>query len=182
MHSLKLLFITALFIFGAVAHAQIQVKETGVYAGALVGANLPSGNFGTSVSPIYGLTLGAKLSPLFGIGILGTYNGQRSTGNFLGISTGSQTSRIVLAGEGNIYYSIAHLGFDLGVEINSSSANVGSVSTGTSSTGLIFGPKIGIDVPVGSVFSIGAQGHYFFTSLENSQGNWVFAGNIKFWQ
>lgn len=151
------------------------------YLGALVGANFPTGAYGSDVNPIVGITLGAKLVPMFSIGFYGAYNGQVSRGNFLGIYPGSLTGRFTLTGQADIHISVFHIGMNFGAQVYYWQASSAPAVLGTSTTGFVFGPEVGFDIPLGSFLSLGAEVHYLVTSLLNGEGSVMGAANVKIW-
>lgn len=179
----KFVLISLLSTATMAAQAETTSQEGGrrFFVGALVGANFPTGNLGTNVSPIYGITAGAKIAPLFGVGFFGTYHGQTSTGSILNLNAGATTARFVLTGQADLYLSVFHVGINAGAEIHSWAIGAGPSVLGTTNTGFVFGPEAGFDIPLSPMVSVGAEVHYLLTTLQSAQGNMVAAANVKVW-
>jgi hypothetical protein len=160
-----------------------NARSTG-YFGALIGANIPSGNAGSDNSTNFGLTLGAKVAPYLGLGFYGTYYGQSDSGRVFGLQVGTSSSTFNLAGEINGFFSIFHVGVDVGAQVVSWSANAGNASIGRSNTAMIYGPEAGFDIPLGSAvshLSLGGEVHYLLTTESQGQNNLQALAAIKFW-
>lgn len=155
------------------------------YVGALLGTSLA--NTGGSNSTMtgnsnFGLQVGAKLVPEFGIGFYGTTSGQRNSASVFGLPAGTETRNYALAGEANIFASVFHAGVNLGVGINTWSANIGSAQANSSNTAFIYGPEAGFDIPLGqSMVSLGGEVHYLLTTESEGKNNLQLLGALKMW-
>jgi hypothetical protein len=163
------------------AFAADEAVDHPLYVGALIGANLPNGNSGSSVSPTFGATVGAKIAPSFGIGAFGTYYGQSNSGSFLGLPTGTSTRTFNVAGEANFFASGFHIGGDIGAAFTSATGNIASASVSSSDNALIYGPEAGFDFPLAPGLTLGGEAHYLFNNSNNSQNNLLLLGALKIW-
>ena len=177
--------IIVLTILSSVAQAEDRMESRSTqglgYLGLLAGGN-KSASSETNATPTFGLTLGAKLAPAFGIGFLGSYYGQTSSGSLLGLPTGSSAKTLVLAGQANYFIGGLHLGGEIGTAISSWSGQISKVHTGDSTTSMIYGPEAGYDFIIARSVSLGAEGHYLISTAESAVDNIQVFAALKFWQ
>ena len=69
----------------------------------------------------------------------------------------------------------------MGAGINSWSANVSSLHTGSSNTSLVYGPEAGYDFRIASAVSIGAEVHYLMTNADGGANNLQGLASLKVW-
>ncbi|MGE0615046.1 MAG: outer membrane beta-barrel protein [Bacteriovoracia bacterium] len=152
------------------------------YAGFLLGGNIAStsGSDGDT-RPNIGLTLGGKISPEFGLGFYGGFSGQRSSGTFLGLPSGTSTSMTILAGQLNFFAGPLHLGAEAGAAISSWSGNISSVHAGDSTTDFVYGPQGGVDFQLVPNLSLGAELHYLITTADSGVNNLQALAALKVW-
>lgn len=166
------------------AHASTDESGSRAYVGALIGSNVPAGDFGSDNSPNFGITAGAKVAPALGVGFYGTYYGQENSGSVFGLTTATSSGTLVLAGEINAFFSVFHAGANLGVSTVSWSASAGNASVGQSNTSMVYGPEAGFDIPLGpsaSHVSVGGEVHYLMTSASEGQSNLQALAALKVW-
>jgi hypothetical protein len=170
------------------ASAADEVRSTStdphpkLYVGGLIGANFPNGDADSSKGATFGVTVGTKLAHGLGVGFLGTYYGQSNQRTFLGLPAGTSTRTYNLLGQINFFAAdIVRIGADVGAMINTWSGNISSLSTGTSSTTLVYGPQASIDIPVIPGLTVGAEAHYLFNHESQNQDNLLLLGAVKVW-
>ena len=175
----SLLPVVALMSFAHTAHAAVSDEPRG-YIGALAGGNRPTEK-NADITPTIGVTLGAKLAPSFGIGLLTTYYWQKSEGTLFGLPAGTSTSTLVVAGQGSYFISGLHLGGEIGAAISTWSGHFSTLEASESKTAMVVGPVIGYDLMVMRSLSIGAEAHYLFTTADNGFDNVQVFAVVKLW-
>ena len=152
------------------------------YAGLLFGGNSTTNSSDPNqTTTTFGATLGAKMTPEFGIGLFGSYYTQRSSGSFMGLPTGASTSTAVITGQANFFAGGLHLGAEAGPAINSWSGNISTAHTGNSNTNMVYGPEAGYDYKFTKTMSLGAEAHYLFSSGDASVNNIQALAALKVW-
>ncbi len=152
------------------------------YLGLLAGGNAPS-NSDRDATPAVGLTLGAKPTPNFGVGLLATYRNQTDSGSFLGLSTGTSEKTYVFTGQASYFASGFHAGVEMGTEVRSVSGHIGDAEISDTRNSMIYGPQAGYDFAFAKAVSIGAEAHYLLMG-DSDQGphNLQAFVALKFWQ
>jgi hypothetical protein len=185
---LTLTAIAAIVSTGSLAQAGDDAAsgaDQTAYAGIMIGGNISTASNGTitdsSMTPTIALTLGMKMPTNFGFGLFGSYFGRTSSGSFLGLPTGTNTGTTMLLGQGNYYLLGAHLGLEAGVAISSWSGTISSVTSGSSTTSLVYGPNVGYDLKIDKTISLGVEVHYLFSTAQNSVNNVQTLASFKIW-
>ncbi len=135
----------------------------------------------SNISPTVGLTVGIKLSPRFGIGVLGSRYGMTSSSTILGLPVGTASNTTLLLGQANFILGGFHLGAELGPSINSWDGTISSLNTGTSSSSLVYGPQGGIDFRLDKTISLGGELHYLLSTAKNVVNNIQALAVLKIW-
>jgi len=174
--------VISLLSLASLVQAEENTTSQGLgYLGLLAGGNSAEGSQ-DSASPTIGVTFGTKLAPNFGVGFLGSYFGETSSGSLFGLPTGTSASSIVLAGQANYFLGGFHMGGEMGAAINSWSGRISNSYSGNSNTAMIFGPQAGYDFAVGKAVSLGAEAHYLVSTADNGSNNFQIFAAVKFWQ
>lgn len=181
----NLIFYFALISTGPLVQAEDNMnayssQEYG-YLGLLAGGNSSTSAEGNA-TPTFGLTLGAKLAPSFGLGFLGSYYGQSSSGSLLGLPSGTSMSTLILAGQANYFMGGLHLGGEIGAALSSWSGHISRLYASDNVAAMIYGPEIGYDFLIGKSLSLGAEGHYLISTAASSVNNIQLFAALKFWQ
>jgi hypothetical protein len=159
----------------------VTPEEPSSYFGLVAGGNSTAGAK-ERATPTFGLTLGSLVAPELGIGFLGTYYGQSSSGTLFGLPTGSSMKTINLTAQLNYFLGGVHLGGQAGVAISSWSGYVSNLHVGNSTTTMILGPSVGYDFKLGRALSLGGEAHYIFNTTEGRANNLQVLAALKFWQ
>lgn len=152
------------------------------YLGLLLGGDTSSDSDTNNTKMTEGLTMGAKIIPEFGLGVLLTYRGQTSSGAVLGLPVGVSTHTYTAAAQANFFVGGFHFGGEAGPSITSWSGNISSIHSGSSATSLAYGPEAGFDYKILSALSVGAEAHYLFSSDNNNVNNFEGFVGLKVWQ
>lgn len=146
-----------------------STEEMG-YLGILAGGN-GANQVQENITPTLGVTLGAKIKPWLGVGLFGSYFGQKSSGSLFGLETGTQTHTLVLTGQANIFAGGFHAGAEIGPAFSSWSGKISRLNSGDSTVAMVWGPEAGYDFAIGRSVSLGAEGHYLISTVEGSANN-----------
>jgi hypothetical protein len=152
------------------------------YLGLLLGGDTSNDSDLNNAKMTFGVTLGSKIIPEFGLGVLLSYRGQTSSGSVLGLPAGVSTNTYTAAAQGNFFLGGFHFGGEVGPSITSWSGNVSSLHTGSSATSLVYGPEAGFDFKIVSALSVGIEAHYLFSSDSNNVNNLEGFVGLKLWQ
>lgn len=152
------------------------------YLGLLLGGDTSSDSDSNNAKMTEGLTMGAKVIPEFGLGVLLTYRGQTSSGTVLGLPAGISTHTYTAAGQANIFMGGFHFGGEAGPSITSWTGNVSNIHSGSNVTSLAYGPEAGFDYKILSALSVGAEAHYLFSSDSSNVNNFEGFVGLKLWQ
>ncbi len=181
---LQLIVFVLLISFGSNVHAQeeaLQKKTLTGYLGGLLGGNFPVESNST-LRPAAGVTVGANLVDHFGFGLLATYFGQKTTGKFLGLPTGTSTGTLFIAGQAHYVFNGFHLGGEVGPAFSFWSSNVSTMQASSSKSFVLFGPEAGYDFVIAKHFSVGAELHYLISSEKSAAQNLQAFAAFKLWQ
>lgn len=167
--------------YSALAEETPETTNRSVYAGLLAGATNSASSTVSSGSPSLGVTAGFKLSPNFGLGIMGNYYGQTSSENYLGLPSGTNTKTLLIVAQADAFLGDFHMGLDLGTAIHSWTGSISQVYVGSSADSVVFGPHAGFDIKLTPSLSLGAEGHYLFSNAKNGANNLLALAVFKAW-
>lgn len=160
---------------------EVIVGDRG-YAGLLVGGNTTTNESKNNITPTIGLTLGAKMTPSFGIGLFGNYYERNRSSSILSLPVGTSTKTFVVTGQGNFFIGGFHFGGEAGFARSSWEASIGSLQTGgAGSTIFVYGPEAGFDLKLAKTLSIGVEGHYLFSRANSGVSALLAFAGIKVW-
>ena len=156
-----------------------------LYVGAVLGATRSATSNGTNsdsnISGTYGLAGGFKFSPSFGLGVLATRYGTTSSSTNLGLPIGSTSSTTLFLGQANFFIGGIHLGIEIGTAMNSWDGKISTITDGTSSNAMVYGPQVGIDFRLDKTLTLGGELHYLFSSAQNTSATLQGLAALKIW-
>jgi len=174
----RILILAGALFVTQVAHASEPFRSG--YVGVLGGVNSAVDAPDTRARGTIGLTLGGRMVSGFGLGAFLSYHDQTTTGSLFGLPTGSSASTTILTGQLNFFSGGLHLGAEMGEAFVNWSGAVSNFTAGTSTSGLVYGPEIGYDIPL-SGMSVGAEAHYLIMDVDGGANQLQALVALKVW-
>jgi hypothetical protein len=88
---------------------------------------------------------------------------------------------MLVLGQLNFFAQGLHIGGEVGPAFSTWSGNISTISAGSSSTALNYGPEVGYDFPLSRRVSLGAEAHYLLTNADGGVNSFQFLGALKVW-